>query len=600
MENTPAAPHSGEKVSLRFLLFHPKTGAQIKEFNVVHTKLFHLFIVSHDLQHYAHIHPIQQPDGSFTIETVLPEPGQYEIFCDVFPVDGTPRVLHRSLSTADSPDADHAMQPRLDAGQSLTKTVAGIRFALTLQPPQPVAGRPTLLQYSVVNDETGEPITDLQPYLGAWGHAISLREDATGFLHSHATRLFSGGPDRSRLPGDPQLAFSAVFARPGLHRVWSQIQHKNEVVTVSFDVSVLQLDQLAKWDGTVWSSLGGGPIHGLDGTVRALAAIGSDIYLGGDFTRVDGVEASRIAKWDGHGWSALGGGVNGTVWAIAVRGGDVYAGGEFTTAGDTEARGIARWDGRKWSALGSGIGGDRNAPDAPTVYSIAVRGSEVYAGGRFAEAGGAAANGIAMWDGRTWAPLGDGVRTGIYDGVVRALALRGRDLYAGGQFISAGGADAYNIARWNGRRWSALGSGMRGNLEQVLALGVSGSDVFAGGMFMTAGGVNAPNIAKWHGTGWSAVDVRPYGGVWTIAVSGRSLYAGGASFDLPGGAVARGIVEWDGGKWSGLGSGVGTSVYGGPIMAIAPSGGKLYIGGDAFSLPDAPDLTPRRAARNAR
>ena len=69
---------------------------------------------------------------------------------------------------------------------------------------------------------------------------------------------------------------------------------------------------------------------------------------------------------------------------------------------------------------------------------------------------------------------------------------------------------------------------------------------------------------------------------------------------LPFGVVARGVVEWNGGTWSGLGSGVGTSVYGGPIMAIAPSGGKLYIGGDAFSLPDAPDLTPRRAARDAR
>jgi heavy metal-binding protein len=600
VENTPAAAKSGEKLRLRFLLFHPKTGAQVKEFNVFHTMPFHLFIVSHDLKHYSHIHPIQQPDGSFTIDTVLPEPGQYEIFCDLFPVGAAPQVLHRSLATADSPSAN-SVQTKLEADKSLTKTVGGIRFELTLQPPQPVAGQPTLLSYNLVDAKTGLPVTDLQPYLGAWGHAVALRDDATDFLHSHATRSVPTGTDRSRRPfSDPRIDFSAVFARPGQHRIWSQVQRNDKVVTVSFTLSVSRLDRLAKWDGTDWSSLAGGETSGLDGTARALAANGNDVYLGGDFTQVGGVRASRVAKWDGHRWSALGGGVNGTVWAIAVSGRDVYVGGEFTEAGGKSAPGIARWDGRQWSALGQGISGCRDVFTAPTVYALAVRGAQVYAGGRFVKAGGAAANGIALWDGQTWAALGEGVRTGIYDGVIRALALRGDDLYAGGQFATAGDAVVYNIARWNGRRWSALGSGIRGNLEEVLAIGVSGSDVYVGGMFGSAGPVRAPNLAKWNGNNWSAADVQPNDGVWTIAVSGRSVYAGGASFNLPDGAVAQGIVQWYGGKWSALGSGLGTSMHPGPIMVITPSGDGVYVGGDAFRLPDAPDLTPRRAARDAR
>lgn len=598
LESFPAAAKSGEKLRLRFLLFHPKTGAQIKEFNIFHDMPFHLFVVSRDLKHYQHIHPTQQPDGSFTIETVLPEPGQYEIFCDLFPVGAAPQVIHRSLATADSPGPHPLVQTRLEADKSLTKTVEGIRFELTLEPPQPVSGRPTLLKYYLTDAETGLPVMDLQPYLGAWGHTVSLRHDATDFLHSHATRSVPTGTDRGRRPSsDPRIDFGAVFAKPGQHRIWSQVQRNNSVVTVSFTVSVSRLDRLAKWDGTDWSTLAGSPTSDLDGTPRALAASGGDIYVGGDFTQVDGVRASRIAKWDGHRWSALGGGVNGTVWAIAVSGEDVYAGGEFTAAGGQSARGIAKWDGSKWSALRQGISGCRDAFDIPSVYALAVRGREVYAGGRFAKAGGAAANGVAMWDGHTWAALGDGVRTGVYDGVIRALALRGKDLYAGGQFTTAGDVDVYNIARWNGRRWSALGSGIRGNLERVLAIGVSGSDVYVGGTFISAGGVTAPNIAKWNGNSWSAADVQPYEGVWTIAVSGRNVYAGGASFNLPSGLVAQGIVKWNGGTWSGLGSGVGAGMYTGPIMAIAPSGDKLYVGGDAFSLPDAPNLTPKQAAR---
>ena len=52
-------------------------------------------------------------------------------------------------------------------------------------------------------------------------------------------------------------------------------------------------------------------------------------------------------------------------------------------------------------------------------------------------------------------------------------------------FTTAGGNAAQYIAQWNGSNWSALGSGMNG---QVIALAVrSGSTLYAGGAFTTAG-----------------------------------------------------------------------------------------------------------------
>jgi hypothetical protein len=66
-ETNPTAVKSGEETTLRFHILHPKTGEQIKEFNVIHEKLFHLFIVSKDLEYYDHIHPTQDLDGSFWI-----------------------------------------------------------------------------------------------------------------------------------------------------------------------------------------------------------------------------------------------------------------------------------------------------------------------------------------------------------------------------------------------------------------------------------------------------------------------------------------------------------------------------------------------------
>ena len=84
--------------------------------------------------------------------------------------------------------------------------------------------------------------------------------------------------------------------------------------------------------------------------------------------------------------------------------------------------------------------------------------------------------------------------TGFGDGwtrrptYVNALAVSGSTLYAGGNFYSAGGTTANNIAQWNGSSWSALGSGMD-SYGDVFALVVSGSNVYAGGDFSTAGGI---------------------------------------------------------------------------------------------------------------
>jgi hypothetical protein len=213
------------------------------------------------------------------------------------------------------------------------------------------------------------------------------------------------------------------------------------------------------------------------------------------------------------------------VYALALSGSTLYAGGSFTQAGGVAANSIAQWNGSSWSALGSGMGGGNDITYSTYVYALAVSGGTLYAGGNFTTAGGVAANSIAQWNGTSWSALSSGM-----NGDVDALAVSGSTLYAGGGFTTAGGSAANYIAQWNGSSWSPVGSGMN-YAGGVSALAVSGGTLYAGGGFTTAGGIAANNIAQWNGSTWSPLGSGMSGGyygyVTALAVSGSILYAGG-------------------------------------------------------------------------
>ncbi|MCU0304045.1 MAG: hypothetical protein MUC56_08320, partial [Thermoanaerobaculales bacterium] len=207
-------------------------------------------------------------------------------------------------------------------------------------------------------------------------------------------------------------------------------------------------NRVAKWDGTHWMALIGPAGEGLDGRANALSIFddgtGAALYVGGFFETAGGVTSNRIARWDGTVWSSLIGpsanGTDGLVYDLAVfddgAGQDLYVGGCFDTAGGVTVDGIARWDGVEWSAVagpsGSGVDGD-------CVVSLTVwddgTGPALYVGGGFTSAGGVEARNIARWDGVVWSalegPAGNGVDNAVWamrgfnDGEGPALATVG-------------------------------------------------------------------------------------------------------------------------------------------------------------------------------
>jgi hypothetical protein len=356
--------------------------------------------------------------------------------------------------------------------------------------------------------------------------------------------------------------------------------------------------RIARWDGSRWTALGSGMSGGSYPEVRALAVYdngrGPALYAGGSFTTAGGGPANHIARWDGSSWTALGGGSNDEVRALAVYddggGPALYAGGSFTTAGGVPASHVAKWNGSSWAALGSGMGGTYASVDALTVFDDG-RGAALYAGGAFTTAGGGPASCIAKWNGSSWAALGGGVDSAVY-----ALAVYddggGPALFAAGSFLFAGGAPARKIARWNGSGWTAVGGGFHDGEDDVFALVVyddgGGPDLCAGGNFFSVGGVSAFDIARWNGSSWAALGSGmqdDHGGVGALAVyddgRGPALYAGGG-FTIAGGVGASGIARWDGSRWAAPGSGLS-----GDVRALAKyddgGGPALFAGGYYFA-----------------
>lgn len=209
-----------------------------------------------------------------------------------------------------------------------------------------------------------------------------------------------------------------------------------------------------------------------------------------------------------------------------------------------------------WSPLGTGADGQ--------ILALAVSGPDVYAGGEFTTAGDVTVNYVARWNGSSWSPLGAGM-----DGRVTALAVIGSDLYAGGEFATAGGVAANHVAKWNGTSWEPLGSGTDGT---VYALAVIGTDLYAGGTFTTAGGVPASNIARWNGSSWSPLGAGTIGAVYSLAVRAQDLFVGG---DFTAGlTVPNHVMQWSGGTWSSLGGGIDSAW----VLALAVNGSDVFAG----------------------
>jgi len=253
LRTEPVAVRPGERVRLFFTFLHPDSDVVVKEFEEVHTKLFHLFVISQDMEHFEHIHPRMGDDGTWTIETSVPKAGYYQVLCDFMPRGGSGQFLTAPLITANYTGDLVTDSAHLQPDTVFRKSAGGLTAALSFYPAQPTSGQYVHLNLELTDAASGKPVTDLQTYLGQFSHMLLMSEDMATYVHSHPINLIveqedAAAPEYIIAPdadldvirGGPRVTFDALLPKAGRFRAWIQFQRNNRVITLPFTFAVAQ------------------------------------------------------------------------------------------------------------------------------------------------------------------------------------------------------------------------------------------------------------------------------------------------------------------------------------------------------------------------
>jgi hypothetical protein len=214
----------GRAERLRFRIVDD-AGKTVRNFDVEHERRMHLIVARRDLATFQHLHPAQQPDGSWTTDITLDEAGSYRLFADFsqgdesytlasdLRVDGD-ADLRPLPAPAPTSVSDGGYDVRLDAGRARPGAEADLRFTIT---------------------KDGQAV-HTEPYLGAGGHLVALREGDLAFLHVHPTE--HGHGEKKTAEHDDSIGFAATFPTTGRYRLFLQFKHEGRVQTVAFTQEV--------------------------------------------------------------------------------------------------------------------------------------------------------------------------------------------------------------------------------------------------------------------------------------------------------------------------------------------------------------------------
>lgn len=218
--SNPQTAKAGEETEI-LIDIKNVSGKVIEAFSAVHEKEMHLLAIKKDLSVFQHLHPHYVGKGRFQVKTTLPKAGRYKLYADFLPEGANQQLASHELVVNGSETREEVVPDKL-----LRKEVDDLTIELIL--PKAKVNEHLSLIFTL-SDNDGNPITELEPYLGSAGHVVIVSEDMNEFLHVHPVDEKTKGPD---------VEYMTSFPRSGLYKIWGQFKYKQKIYTVPFAIEV--------------------------------------------------------------------------------------------------------------------------------------------------------------------------------------------------------------------------------------------------------------------------------------------------------------------------------------------------------------------------
>ncbi|MBI3509521.1 MAG: T9SS type A sorting domain-containing protein [Bacteroidetes bacterium] len=313
---------------------------------------------------------------------------------------------------------------------------------------------------------------------------------------------------------------------------------------------------IATWNGNQWDSLKSGidnsSIGNMPGSTWAIARYGNYIYVGGNFSLAGNLNTPKMARWDGSQWDSIPGGPpNSAVDDIIIYNNELYISGVFNMVGNTPANEIAKWNGTSWQDVGN------NYNFNGYVSEMIFYNGNLYIAGFFDDPFGNTCH-IAEWNGSNWQFMTSALQGSVAD--VWDMEVYNNELFVSGLFYSSDGNPANSIMRWNDTTWNAVGGSVQiGSLNPfpvVKKMCVHNGKLFCAGNFEKIGGVPAMGLASWDGDNWCGFNtffsnaLLQYDGADQITFFNDSMYVSGPFLQTDSTpANYNYIAKWIGGNY---------------------------------------------------
>lgn len=245
-KSDPAEVKAGEKTNLIFSV-KKESGEITRDLEIVHEKPMHLIIVSDDLNEFYHQHPEPQADGRLLVNFTFPNGGRYRLYTDFKPKGGEPAVQNFPLQVAGPERAPQILKP----DEKPEKTIEGLKVAMNSDA-ELESNKELLLNFTVTDAVTNEPVTDLENYLGEKAHFVIISRDLREFVHAHPVSTdglkeehkhdTNTEPENKLMtpPANSTIAAHVQFPGAGIYKIFVEIKRGGKVFTAAFVVEVKQ------------------------------------------------------------------------------------------------------------------------------------------------------------------------------------------------------------------------------------------------------------------------------------------------------------------------------------------------------------------------